>query len=69
MGRRFLSADITAITTTAAKGGQWGVFASNIHQSMGYQCLPCYRETVIPRDLIFDPRFRLTPGGRAVFVG
>lgn len=69
MGRRSLSADITAVTIMAAKGGRWGVFASNIPQSVGYQCLPCYRETVIPRDLIFDPRFRLTTGGRAVFVG
>lgn len=50
-------------------GDKWGLFASYIPQRVGYQCSAYYRETVIPRGLIFDPRFRLTRGGKAVFVG
>ncbi len=50
-------------------GDKWGLFASHIPRRVGYQCSAYYREVVIPRGLIFDPRFRLTRGGKAVFVG
>lgn len=57
---------------TARKHGvgvKWGLFASYIPQRVGYQCSAYYRENVIPRGLIFDSRFKLTSGGKAVFVG
>ena len=50
-------------------GDKWGVFASHIPRRVGYQCSAYYREVVIPKGLIFDPRFRLTRGGKAVYVG
>ncbi|KAK9828638.1 hypothetical protein WJX72_001241 [[Myrmecia] bisecta] len=59
------------LTTAKANGvgDKWGLFASYIPQRVGYQCSAYYREVVIPRGLIFDPRFRMTRGGKAVFVG
>ncbi len=50
-------------------GDKWGLFASNIPARVGYQCSAYYRDTIIPRGLIFDNRFRMTRAGKAVFVG
>ena len=55
--------------TAHGVGDKWGLFASHVPRRVGYQCSAYYREVVIPRGLIFDPRFRLTRGGKAVFVG
>lgn len=50
-------------------GDKWGLFASHIPQRVGYQCSCYYREAIIPRGLVSDPRFRLTRRGKAVFTG
>lgn len=50
-------------------GDKWGLFASYIPQRVGYQCSAYYREVVIPLGLVADPRFKLTQGGKAVFIG
>lgn len=34
-----------------------------------YQASAFYREVAIPSGWILDPRFRMTRGGKAVFVG
>ncbi|CAL8468758.1 g8298 [Coccomyxa elongata] len=50
-------------------GDKWGLFASHIPARVGYQCSAYYRETIIPRGLILDPRFRMSRAGKAIFVG
>ena len=42
---------------------------SFLPERVGYQCSAYYREVVIPAGLVLDARFRLTRGGRAVYVG
>jgi hypothetical protein len=37
-------------------------------QRVGYQCSAYYRDVVVAQGLIRDSRFRMTRGGRAVFV-
>lgn len=55
--------------TAHGVGDKWGLFASHIPQRVGYQCSAYYRESIIPRGLVLDARFKLTRGGKAVFVG
>lgn len=50
-------------------GDRWGLFSSHIPQRVGYQCSAYYRDCIIARGLIFDPRFRMTRTGTPVFVG
>lgn len=50
-------------------GNKWGLFASFIPNRVGYQCSAYYREVMIPNGFIVDPRFRMTRGGKAIFVG
>ncbi|KAK9914797.1 hypothetical protein WJX75_000675 [Coccomyxa subellipsoidea] len=50
-------------------GDKWGLFASHIPARVGYQCSAYYRDTIIPKGLILDPRFRMTRAGKALFVG
>lgn len=50
-------------------GDKWGLFASYIPQRVGYQCSAYYRDVIIPACLILDPRFKLSPQGKAVFAG
>lgn len=49
-------------------GDKWGLFSSYIPQRVGYQCSAYYRDVVVAQGLIRDSRFRMTRGGRAVFV-
>ena len=50
-------------------GDKWGLFASHLPQRVGYQCSAYYREVVIPAGEAVDARFRMTRGGKAVWVG
>lgn len=50
-------------------GDKWGLFASHLPQRVGYQCSAYYRDVVIPQGLVIDRRYRMTRGGKAVFVG
>jgi len=50
-------------------GDKWGLFASYVPQRVGYQCSAYYRDEMVSKGLILDTRFRMTRGGRAVFVG
>ncbi|QDZ20145.1 Myb-like domain-containing protein [Chloropicon primus] len=57
------------IARTFGVGTKWGLFASHIPKRVGYQCSAYYREVIIPQGLVFDPKFKLTHGGKAVYVG
>ncbi|KAK9845913.1 hypothetical protein WJX81_005815 [Elliptochloris bilobata] len=59
------------LATAAAHGAgdKWGLFASHLCQRVGYQCSAFYREVAVPGGHILDPRFRMTRGGKAIFVG
>ncbi|KAL4438240.1 hypothetical protein ABPG77_010601 [Micractinium sp. CCAP 211/92] len=50
-------------------GDKWGLFASHLPQRVGYQCSAYYRDVIIPMGLVIDKRFRMTRGGKAVYVG
>lgn len=50
-------------------GDKWGLFSSYIPQRVGYQCSSYYRDVVVAQGMIKDSRFRMTRGGKAVFVG
>lgn len=50
-------------------GDKWGLFASYVPTRVGYQCSAYYRDVVVAQGLVIDHRFRMTRGGRAVFVG
>ena len=50
-------------------GDKWGLFASYIPQRVGYQCSAYYRDVIIPACLVLDARFRLSPQGKAIFMG
>ena len=50
-------------------GDKWGLFASHIPQRVGYQCSAYYRDVMLPQGLIIDPRFKISRGGRAHYVG
>lgn len=50
-------------------GDKWGLFATYIPQRVGYQCSAYYRDVVVAQGLVLDKRFRMTMGGKAVFVG
>jgi hypothetical protein len=50
-------------------GDKWGLFSSHIPQRVGYQCSSYYRDVVVTQGLIKDDRFRMTRGGKAVYVG
>jgi len=50
-------------------GDKWGLFASYIPGRVGYQCSAAYRHVIIPRGLLRDDSWRLTPSGEAIFAG
>ena len=50
-------------------GDRWGLFASHIPQRVGYQCSAYYRDCIIARGFVFDPRFKMARSGTPVFVG
>lgn len=50
-------------------GDKWGLFSSHIPQRVGYQCSAYYRDVVVQQGMVVDKRFRMTRGGKAVFVG
>jgi len=50
-------------------GDKWGLFASYIPGRVGYQCSSAYRHHIIPRGLLRDNNWRLTPSGEAIWIG
>lgn len=45
-------------------GDKWGLFASYIPHRVGYQCSAIYRQEILPRGLVIDPNFLISPDGR-----
>jgi len=50
-------------------GDKWGLFASYIPNRVGYQCSACYRHNILPRGLLRDNNWLLTPSGEAHWNG
>ena len=50
-------------------GDKWGLFASYVPHRVGYQCSAAYRHVIIPRGLLRDDNFLLTPSGETIWVG
>ena len=50
-------------------GDKWGLFASYIPNRVGYQCSACYRHQILPRGLLCDDNWLMTPSGEAIWNG
>ncbi|ORX82778.1 hypothetical protein BCR32DRAFT_326702 [Anaeromyces robustus] len=50
-------------------GDKWGIFSSYIPKRVGYQCANYYRQVIIPEGLIFDPNYKFSKWGKAIYCG
>jgi len=50
-------------------GDKWGLFSTYIPHRVGYQCASFYRQVILPEGLVIDKNYKITPDGRAIYVG